>query len=163
MLKRLAATLLLLCSAAALAGCPQSQELYVLNNTGATIQVIDSAQRWQDQTGKVYTERWNRFSGWPFLIDNGAGRRIDQARGAEWIFHVRVGRCRVRFDVPIANENETSRVFPRGAHVMAQIEPDGRLYRVDADGLRAVDVAPFVAIQPEGFPVEPSSRVCPRR
>ncbi|MGH6950851.1 MAG: hypothetical protein ACREH4_08265, partial [Vitreimonas sp.] len=138
------------------------QELYVLNNTGATIQVIESAQRWQDQTGKVYAERW-RFSGWPFLIDNGAGRRIHQAGGAEWILHVRVGRCRVRFDVTIANENDTSREFPRGAHVMAQIEPNGRLYRVYADGLRAVDVAPFVAIQPEGFPVEPSSRVCSRR
>ena len=164
MFGRVAATAALLCAVLSLSGCSPPSQLYLINHTGRTIEVLRSAGRWRDEDGVVRVEPWNRLWGWPFLIDYGAGRRVDYAmETGEWILDVRMTRCRVHYE---ASMDAVFAVLG-GGHIMMQLEPDERLYLVappmPQDGkLAAVDIAPFVAIQPEGFPVQPSSRVCPR-
>lgn len=172
--RRVAATAALMCAVLSLSGCQPAISLYLINHTGRTIQVLHSAGRWQDRQGVVNVEPWDRFWAWPFLIDRGVGRRVDYARGSEWILEVRMARCRLRYEAPMGvrsslYENGAWRAFDHTPYaITTQFESDGRLYLVAApesenNRPRAVDITPFIAIQPEGFPVEPSSRVCPRR
>ncbi len=168
-LRRMAATAVLLCALATLSGCQPLTSLYLMNNSGHTVIVIESTGRWRNE-GIVYTKTWGRIWPWPFLIANGAGRRVDYESGEEWIVDVRVGRCRLRYEAPHVSQYEYEGNAWRGFgfspyDITMQLEPDERLYlvalRVPQNGrLAAVDVTPFRAIQPEGFPVTPSSRVC---
>lgn len=171
MLGRVAAAAALLCVVLSLSGCSPATSLYLINHTGRTIEVLHSAGRWRDEKGVVHVERWRRWWAWPFLIDQGVGRRIDYMRGRDWIVDVRMASCRVHYEAAMdpafsVDLNPSWRAFER-MHwaVTTQLEPDGRLYLVAVPDAkdnrpRAVDIASFVAIQPEGFPVEPSSRVC---
>lgn len=160
MLKRFAAAAFLLCALATLSGCSQIRWLYLINNTGHTVIVIESAARWRDQEGVVHIDRWDRSWPWPFLIANGVGRRVDQAPAGDWIVDVRVGRCRLRYEAPIGVYDSNGwRAFDFwSSDITMQLEADERLYVVALPA--AGDVAPFREIQPEGYPIAPSSRVC---
>src|SRR5262245_4415707 len=159
MFKR-AAPALLLCAVLSLQGCSPPTVLYLINHTARTIQVLNSAIRWYDGEG-VHVSSWDRFWAWPFLIDPGVGERVmDTYLIDEWIIDARVAGCRVRFEVRPDSAGRHGILFA------VQLEADGRLYLVPADyndGSAAVDIAPFLEVQPEGFPVEPSSRVCPQQ
>jgi hypothetical protein len=173
MLRRFVAAAFLVCALATLSGCSPVQSLYLINNTGHTVIVIESAGRWRDMEGVVNINRWGRTWPWPFLVKEGAGRRVDSASGREWIVDVRVGRCRLRYEAPLGS-NRVGGPYDSSAwraydfwryDITMQLEPDERLYlvalRVPQNGRpAAVDVSPFRDIQPEGYPVAPSSRVC---
>lgn len=174
LLKGAVAVAVLLCGVLSLSGCSLRTSLYLINHTGGTVQVLYSAGRWRDQEGVVHVEQWSRFWPWPFSIDDGVGRRVDYAMGREWIAEVRMARCRLRYEAPMdpMADLRWSASWRGFQHMQwaftTQLEPDGRLYLVavpeaDDNRPRAVDISPFVPIQPEGFPVEPSSRVCARR
>ena len=174
MLRRLAAAAFLLCALATLSGCSPATSLYLINNTGHTVIVIESAGRWRDAEGVVNTNDWGRIWPWPLLIADGAGRRVDHASGAEWILDVRVGRCRFRYEAPLRGGGGYRGIYGSSAwqafefwhyDITMQLEPDERLYLVALSVPQnrrptAVDVSPFRVIQPEGFPVTPSSRAC---
>jgi hypothetical protein len=101
-----------------------------------------------------------------------AGRRVDSVSGQEWIVDVRVGRCRLRYEAPLDSNrvdgpygSNTWRAYDFWRYdITMQLESDERLYvvalRVPQNGRpAAVDVTPFREIQPEGYPIEASSRL----
>lgn len=168
------AAALLLCAQATLSGCQPPTSLYLINNTGHTVIVIDSAGLRRDDNDPrgVSMGSWGRPWPWPFLIEDGVGRRVDREMGGVWIVDVRVGRCRFRYEAQSVRptneryEGNAWQAFDFSSYdITMQLEPDERLYlvalRVPQNGRpAAVDVAPFREIQPEGYPVTPSSRIC---
>lgn len=169
MFKKVARAALLFCALAMLPGCQPPYEVFLFNNSGATLQVLYSASRWQDQNGQPQLNDWGRgqFS-WPFLIDNGVGRKVKPGPAWEWVLDVRVGRCTLHFEAPMNDLYADERWFNFNQyhyHTAIQIEPDGRLHVITADTTdssrpRVVDAAQFLELQPAGYPMAPLTRTC---
>jgi hypothetical protein len=137
----------LVCATLALAACSQFPRVYLLNNNGASVELL-RVQADRDYHGRI--------DGWFFgivRIGNRSGRDIlFRSSDLEVRVELKVGRCTYRYDLP-----PTATVA--NATAVVQLEADNKLYLVDENAWNArdsyerpVEVWP---LQPEGFPVEP--------
>jgi hypothetical protein len=160
-------------AALCLQACDPPPSLYLVNNSGATVEVLDASAQ-----GTIYgegqSESWGRHLPWPFLVWNGTRREIMHTFGYDnpdsaWILRLRSRACRWTAEIPnrIGNAyyskpwagfsaSPVERVLDR----VVQAEPDGSVYVVPPATRAVINLAEVSDIQPTGFPVRPTERAC---
>jgi hypothetical protein len=136
----------LLIALAVLTSCSQPESFYVVNRSGAALEIISSSFTATMPDGTTHKDNWGRWEPWPMVIRDGVSRKVQIGGFGVWTIRMRVLAFTIMNDVQSGTPNPV------------QIEPDGQLYV--APGLDWARPASTIE-QPEAFPLQPTQRRCP--
>jgi hypothetical protein len=152
--KRLKLAVVLALASLSLSGCTMAPSIYLLNNSGLTVELLRAEGDGDRSTSE-------RIGGWFFgraWIGNQAGRHVMWRRpDLPAQIELQIGRCTYWYALPALTTDWNH-------SAVMQVEPRLALYLIaddiaDPSDVLSKPVDAFPA-QPEGFPVEPSI-TCP--
>lgn len=138
-------------AACALASCQYEPYLYLINNSGRTIEIVRASNDGIDQTSEL-----DRPLIGGVVLRNGQGRKVTWSRGYELLVEIKADGCVMSYRIPELIETPTNEYF------VVQLERDRSLYFVasavwpDTKGRVARRAVPD---QPSGFPL-PGQGAC---
>jgi hypothetical protein len=147
-----------------LASCQPPWQYFVINNTGAPIEIVSSRFEHIDQSGRTRVNKWDRWEPWPMVIRHNLGRVVQVGGGGSWRLEIRANNCLLSFDLgpelDLPNSDPTWQF--RGYSTVLQLERDGRLYFAPLNGNPPAPAAldQIAPVQPPHFPMEPRAKRC---
>jgi hypothetical protein len=135
-----------LLGAALLNGCSMAPYLFVLNNTGRVIEILEAS----NDGDRRSSELDRGLLPLPYLIDPEQGRDVVWSRGHPLEVRMRIGNCRAWYVFPELVNTSSN------AYFVVQIQPNLAAYVVEENSWRRLDeqrIQAALPTQPEGFPV----------
>jgi hypothetical protein len=148
-----------------LASCQPPWRYFIVNHTGAPIEIVSSKFEYVDAHGKTHINDWGRWEPWPMVIRNNTSREVQTGGGEVWRLLIRANDCLLTFVLPQGDgwqlRGEAGiRWGGRGSAL--QLEADSRLYVVppESDPPTPSALTDVIELQPAMFPASPTQRRC---
>ena len=166
-MQRWRSALFAMLAATLVSSCSRPPILVLVNNAGHSIAVVFAA--YTGGENQIRASLWERTFGLPVGVGQNRARELGLAQfDGSWTVRIRSRTCLLSFEMPVGSGHEyLNPGWPQLPHdgigpvdPTVQLEPDQNLYLVPLGARRAWDVETVRQLQPEGFPLAPTERVC---
>jgi hypothetical protein len=164
------ALLLSMAATMLLSSCSRPPFLVLVNNSGRAIEIAFASIDGVTNEGRRGRSLFEWAFGLPMRVNQNGSRilQISQWGSGTWLMTLRAGECRLSFQMPLGLRDQyQSEAWPQlpydavgGGDPAVQLEADQTLHLMPLGSQRASDVEAVEELQPAGFPLTPTERVC---
>lgn len=169
-MRRWQALLISMAATMLLASCSRPPFLVLVNNSGHAIEIAFASIDGVTNDARRGRSIWEWAFGLPMRVNQDSSRvlQISPWGGGTWLMTLRARDCGLSYQIPLGLRDQyQSEAWPQlpydavgGGDPAVQLEADQTLHLVPLGSQRAWDVETVEELQPAGFPLTPTERVC---